>query len=273
MTAIMPTGVKKPKQKASVEGSVGKIATAVIAKLRNEIFTSLGSLNPAIRKAVKGYNGRPFQERDGSRGAVFNTQEKAYLRALPSVPYGVCGWSYGHKVGKNSHISFNKGQYSVPGRYIGCKVDAKYNPRLVFVYYNRSEIARHETLPKGIVNGVRTDEPHLPFPLKKDKQAEDLVDAARGIGPNTFELTRRMYGGAKVKGRPMQTVVAIPAIADTFTPDTLGAACKKSLKQYHMPFYKTVYKAAEDLNNQKELEKSKETNKTTGIVRGADYYG
>ncbi len=44
VTAIMPTGVKKPKQKASVEGSVGKIATAVIAKLRNEIFTSLGSL-------------------------------------------------------------------------------------------------------------------------------------------------------------------------------------------------------------------------------------
>lgn len=40
-----------------------------------------------------------------------------------------------------------------------------------------------------------------------------------------------------------------------------------------MPFYKTVYKAAENLNNQKELEKFKETNKTTGIVRGADYYG
>ena len=40
-----------------------------------------------------------------------------------------------------------------------------------------------------------------------------------------------------------------------------------------MPFYKTVYKAAENPNNQKELEKFKETNKTTGIVRGADYYG
>lgn len=272
MTAIMPTGVKKPKQKASVEGSVGKIATAVIAKLRNEVFTSLGSLNSAIRKAVKEYNDRPFQKRDGSRSTVFNTQEKAYLRALPSVPYEVCEWSYGHKVGKNSHISFNKGQYSVPSRYIGCKVDVKYNSRLVFVYYNRSEIARHEILPKGIVNGVRTDESHLPFPLKKNKQAEDLIDAAREIGPNTFELIRRMYDEAKVKEQPTQTVVAILAIADTFTPDILEAACKKSLKQYHMPFYKTVYKAAENLNNQKELEKFKETNKTTGIVRGADYY-
>ena len=40
----MPTGVRKPKQKASVEGSEGKIATAIIAKLRNEIFTSLEEL-------------------------------------------------------------------------------------------------------------------------------------------------------------------------------------------------------------------------------------
>lgn len=153
------------------------------------------------------------------------------------------------------------------------RFDVKYNSRLVFVYYNRSEIARHEILPKGIVNGVRTDESHLPFPLKKNKQAEDLIDAAREIGPNTFELIRRMYDEAKVKEQPTQTVAAILAIADTFTPDILEAACKKSLKQYHMPFYKTVYKAAENLNNQKELEKFKETNKTTGIVRGADYYG
>ena len=41
--AIMPTGVKKPKQKASVEGSVGKIATAVIAKLRKDTFPSLAA--------------------------------------------------------------------------------------------------------------------------------------------------------------------------------------------------------------------------------------
>lgn len=40
MTAIMPTGVRKPKQKPSVEGTVGKIATAIIAKLRNRTFNS-----------------------------------------------------------------------------------------------------------------------------------------------------------------------------------------------------------------------------------------
>ncbi len=60
--ATMPASVKKPKQKASVEGSVGKIATAVIAKLRNDTFPSLAALNAGIRKAVKEFNDKPFQK-------------------------------------------------------------------------------------------------------------------------------------------------------------------------------------------------------------------
>ena len=91
--AIMPTGVKKPKQKASVEGPVGKIATTVIAKLRNDSFTSLAELNAGIRKTVKEFNDRPFQKRPGSRRSIFETEEKPYLRTLPLIPYEVCEWS------------------------------------------------------------------------------------------------------------------------------------------------------------------------------------
>ena len=52
VTAIMPTGVKKPKQKASVEGTVGKIATAIIAKLRNRCFFSSVELKEAVSNAL-----------------------------------------------------------------------------------------------------------------------------------------------------------------------------------------------------------------------------
>ena len=165
--AIMPTGVKKPKQKASVEGSVGKTATAVIAKLRNDTFPSLAALNAGIRKAVKEFNDKPFQKRPGSRRSIFETEEKPHLRALLLIPYEVCEWSYGHKAGSNSHIWRNKGQYSVPYRYIGCKVDVKFNSYLVFIYYNRTEIAKHPILSKHMTNGMRTEQAHLPLPLKK----------------------------------------------------------------------------------------------------------
>jgi hypothetical protein len=48
MTAIMPAGVRKPKHKASVEGTVGKIAAAIIAKLRNNIYYSFLELRTAV---------------------------------------------------------------------------------------------------------------------------------------------------------------------------------------------------------------------------------
>lgn len=114
---------------------MGKIAMAVIAKLRNDVFISLAALNTGIRKAVKEFNDKSFQKRPGSRRSIFETEEKPYLRILPLIPYEVCEWSYGHKVGNNSHIWWNKGQYSVPYKYIGCRVDVKFNSHLVFIYY------------------------------------------------------------------------------------------------------------------------------------------
>ena len=67
MTAIMPTGVRKPKQKASVEGTVGKVATAIIAALRDQAFYSLEQLQIAILSKLEEFNKRPFQKRDASR--------------------------------------------------------------------------------------------------------------------------------------------------------------------------------------------------------------
>ena len=270
--AIMPTGVKKPKQKASVEGSVGKIATAVIAKLRNDVFTSLAALNAGIRKAVKEFNDKPFQKRPGSRRSIFEMEEKPYLRTLPLIPYEVCEWSYGHKVGSNSHIWWNKGQYSVPYRYIGCKVDVKFNSHLVFIYYNRTEIGRHQILPRHMANGMRTEPAHLPFPLRKNLSVDALRDRARETGPKTFEVIRRMFDEAKVEEQPMQTAGAILSIADIYSPQILEKACDKALRQYHMPYYKTIYSNAKSINSEKELTEFKENNKKSGIVRGADYY-
>lgn len=271
-TAIMPTGVKKPKQKASVEGAVGKIATAVIARLRNEEFTSLAALNAGIRKAVKEFNDRPFQKRPGSRQIVFETEERPYLSPLPLIPYEVCEWSYGHKVGSNSHIWWNKGQYSVPYRYIGYKADVKFNSYLVFIYYNRTEIARHDILPKNMANGIRTEEAHLPFPLQKNLSLDALRDTARKTGPKTFEVIRRMFDEAKVKEQPLQTARAILSIADIYSPETLEKACDKALKQYHMPYYRTIYAHAKSINSREELTEFKENNQKSGIIRGADYY-
>ena len=99
-----------------------------------------------------------------------------------------------------------------------------------------------------------------------------LRDKARETGPKTFEVIRRMFDGAKVEEQPVQTVKAILSIADIYSPEILEKACDKALRQYHMPYYKTIYSHAENINSQQELTEFKENNKKSGIVRGADYY-
>lgn len=61
-TAIMPASIRKPKQKASVEGTVGKIATAIIARLRNEAFYSFEDLKAARCKKALRIQPREFPE-------------------------------------------------------------------------------------------------------------------------------------------------------------------------------------------------------------------
>ncbi len=58
---IMPAQVKKPKQKARVEGAVGKIARKIIGMLRNENFHSIESLNSEIHKVLGLLNDKPFK--------------------------------------------------------------------------------------------------------------------------------------------------------------------------------------------------------------------
>lgn len=93
----MPTQVRKLKQKPSVEGGVGKIATAVIARLRTFEFTTLEQFNTAIHKKIDEYNKTPFQKREGSRKLVFDEVEHPALAPLPVLPFEICQWVYGRK--------------------------------------------------------------------------------------------------------------------------------------------------------------------------------
>ena len=123
-----------------------------------------------------------------------------------------------------------------------------------------------------MANGMRTDESHLPFPLRKNLSVDALRDKARETGPKTFEVIRRMFDEAKVEEQVTQMAKAILSIADIYSPEILEKACDKAIRQYHMPYYKTIYFHAESINSEKELTEFKESNQKSGIVRGADYY-
>ena len=107
MTAIIPAGVRKPKQKPSVEGTVGKIATAIIARCRNETYYSFAELKKGVSDKLYKFNHEAFQKREGSRYDVVQ-EERDYLRPLPDVPYEIAEWVYGRAVNLDFHVVYKK---------------------------------------------------------------------------------------------------------------------------------------------------------------------
>ncbi len=156
LTAIMPAPVKKPKAKESVEGTVGKLATAVIAKLRNETFFDFNTLKNAVRKALAEFNKSSFQKRPGSRYELW-LDEKAYFEMLPDIPFELAEWLYGRKVYPNCHVSVKKNFYSVPYKYVGQKVDVKLLDNILEIYCSYQCIARHRRYPESIQGNTLPD--------------------------------------------------------------------------------------------------------------------
>ncbi len=90
----MPAGVRKPKQKASVERTVGKIATAIIAKLRNEVFSSFENLKGAVARKLYEFNHERFQKSEGTRYEAYLDEKKTSIhsrRYHTRLPHGCMG--------------------------------------------------------------------------------------------------------------------------------------------------------------------------------------
>ena len=195
----MPTGVRKPKQKASVEGTVGKIATAIIAKLRNEEFYSLADLKLAVNQALREFNETPFQKREGSRYLVY-LEEKPYLNDLPAIPYEIAEWKYNVKVYPACHIVYKKNHYSCPYHYRGHEVNVKATDSLIEIYYNHERIATHTKFPDYRSNAWSTHKEDMPDEYNQPEMDESRIKRwAASIGENTAEVIDRIFRSVNIK--------------------------------------------------------------------------
>jgi transposase len=75
-TVVLPTRVRKPRDKAAVEAGVLTAERWVLAPLRNRRFLSLAELNAAIREQVAVVNGRAFRGEPTSRAELFEEIER-----------------------------------------------------------------------------------------------------------------------------------------------------------------------------------------------------
>lgn len=276
VTAIMPTGVKKPKQKASVEGTVGKVATAIIATLRNKVFYSLKSMQAAILTKLDEFNHKPFQKRQYSRYEVFQ-EEKRYLHELPKLPYEIANWVYGRSINLNCHVIYAKNHYSCPYQYVGKEADLKVTDTQLEIYVKRERVATHDKFPEYVQNRYSTHKEDMPDQFQQPSwDDERIIRWAYSIGNYAGEVIDRIFASVKIKEQGYNPSLSVLRLSKTYSEDRLETACELALTQVRTPRYhhlKSILAANQD---QIYLEKKNTTKKdapASGYVRGAEYYG
>ena len=122
--AILPTRVRKPRDKAKVEVAVQIVQRFVLARLRNRRFFSLDDLNTAIRECVAELNTKIMRKLGKSRAELLETIERPALKALPAEPYRYAEWKR-CRVAPDYHVEITGHFYSVPSRLIREVVEAR----------------------------------------------------------------------------------------------------------------------------------------------------
>lgn len=276
MTAIMPAGVRKPKQKASVEGTVGKVATAIIAKLRNEVFYSFEDLKAAVAKKLYEFNHENFQKREGSRYEAF-LDEKEYLHALPDIPYEIATWIYGRTVNLDFHVVFEKNRYSCPYQYVRKTVDLRVTDTTVEIYYKHNRIATHNRFAAGRKNQYATNPADMPEQFKVTPWDDERIrNWAAAIGPYTAQTINRIFESVSIKEQGYNPSLAVLRLSKKYSEARLETACEfaitKGIKKPRYHHLNSILASNQDKAFLESKEATGPDDDSMGYLRGSDYY-
>jgi len=271
-TAIIPARVRTPKDKATVEGTVGIVSTFILAAIRNQKFFSLRELNEVVRERLHALNHKPFQKKDGSRASLF-AAERASLLPLPKNAYEMASWKTA-KVSFNYHIEVDGRYYSVPYEYIKRQVDVRVTRNMVEVFYEGTRICSHIRLYDR-QDRYSTQEAHMPPNHQQYTKwsGDRFRNWADKIGPQTTTVIESILTGYKVEQQGYRACMALLKLSESYTPERLEAACDKALFYTPRPSYKsiqTILKSGADRPPESAAPVSPSTH---GFTRGADYYG
>lgn len=270
---VLPTRVRKPKDKASVENSVNQLTRFIIARLRNHQFFTLMEYNEQLLITLDAFNHKPFQKKPGSRSEAFAQFEQAFLRPLPKYPYTFCQWRKA-KAQMNSHIQFEKRYYSVPYRFIGNEIEVKVYADHLEMIASGSVIAQHKRLgvPMG---GYSTVPDHMPpqSQIHQNWSKERFIREANLIGIHTTKVIEQIFENVKHEAQGYKTAVSILKLAELYSVERLENACRRLLEKGQYPRYKhlkTLLQNGQDKIRSLDVEADQRNEKA--FVRGGEYY-
>ena len=228
--AVVPAGPYKPTHKALVEGAVKIIYRTIYEKIRQEVFSSLESINKAIREAVDDFNNRPMSGRPYSRRQVFEETEAASLQPLPLRRYEIKRRKV-VTVMKNNfvYLGEDKHYYSVPYRFIGKKVTLFYTQSLVEVYHKHDRIAVHDR--DRMPYKYSTNEDHLASKhrYQTDWNPEKFLQRAEEIGQACLDYITGIIESRQHPEQAYKSCQGVLSFAARAGHKRLNDACNRAM--------------------------------------------
>ncbi len=270
--AVIPTRVRKPRDKAKVEQGVLLAERWIIAALRNRTFFSLEEVREAIKPLVEKLNNRQMRKLKKSRREVFEQLERAALKPLPRSPYEFARWAQ-PKVHIDYHVEFDDNYYSAPYQLVGQVLDLRATDTTVEILRGLKVLTSHaRSYEKG---KYVTKTEHMPKAHRA--QAEwtpaRLIEWAKKTGPGTAKLVEEIMSRKVHPQQGFKACLGILHLNRDYQPARIEAACTRALnmRAYSCKSVKAILR--NNLDGQPLEDESPQASLPLHEnVRGASYY-
>lgn len=221
---IIPARVRKPKDKASVEGAVKVVTMHILATARDRVFESLLVLNTWLAASVTALNAAPFQKRVGSRLTALN-DERAHLLPLNPQRFELASYLR-RKVARDYHVDVHRQYYSVPYQYVGATLEVRVTLAHIEVFQREERICVHPRAAQ--TQRFVTIPAHMPSHHRAVSDPKIAERAAR-VGPATAQLIDALFLQRRHPEQALRSAQGVLALARDHGKVALETACAQAL--------------------------------------------
>jgi transposase len=227
-TTVLPARPAHPRDKAKVEVAVQIAQRWLLARIRDEVFHSVGELNARLRELLVDLNGREMRRYGKSRRALFEEIERAALRPLPAGRFEYAEWLKA-RVNIDYHAAIDGHLYSVPYRLVHEQVEARLTADVVEIMHRRVRVAAHRrSTAKG---GFTTLSEHMPSAHRAHAEwtPSRILAWAGKVGTATRELCDAILAERPHPEQGFRSCLGILRLGKRYGDARLEAACRRAL--------------------------------------------
>jgi transposase len=227
-TTVLPARPLHPRDKAKVEVAVQIAQRWLLARVRDEVFHSLGALNARLRELLVDLNGREMRRYGKSRRALFEEIERAALRPLPTSRFEHADWQKA-RVNIDYHVQIDGHLYSVPFRLVHEEVEARISVDMIEILHGRVRVASHRrSMVRG---GFTTVVEHMPSAHRAHAEwtPSRILTWAGKVGDGTRELCDAILADRPHPEQGFRSCLGILRLGKRYGDERLEAACRRAL--------------------------------------------